>query len=62
MFLTIKLILNRTDYLRKMDLGLNNLQRLIGHKTQPTNQPNQTISGGIGMKVAVGAWLEFELA
>ena len=24
----------------KMDLGLNNLQRLIGHKTQTTSQPN----------------------
>ena len=23
-----------------MDLALNNLQRLICHKTQPTNQPN----------------------
>ena len=23
----------------KMDLALNNLQRLIGHKIQPTNQP-----------------------
>ena len=23
----------------KMDLALNNLQRLICHKTQPTNQP-----------------------
>ena len=22
-----------------MDLALNNLQRLIGHKNQPTNQP-----------------------
>ena len=25
--------------LMKMDLALNNLQRLICHKTQPTNQP-----------------------
>ena len=24
----------------KMDLALNNLQRLICYKTQPTNQPN----------------------
>ena len=29
---------NKTDYLHKMDLVLNNLQRLICHKTQPTNQ------------------------
>ena len=44
MFLTIKLmlnltVLNRTDYLHKMDLALNNLQRLICHKTQQT-KPN----------------------
>ena len=32
------IVLNRTDYLHKMDLALNNLQRLICHKTQPTNQ------------------------
>ena len=25
----------------KMDLALNNLQRLICHKNQPTNQPNK---------------------
>ena len=30
---------NRTDYLYEMDLALNNLQRLICHKTQTTNQP-----------------------
>ena len=43
MFFTIKLflhlncvlILNRIVYI-KMDLALNNLQRLICHKTQPT--------------------------
>ena len=28
---------NRTDYLYKIDLALNNLQRLICHKTQLTN-------------------------
>ena len=28
------IVLNRTDYLYKMDLALNNLQRLICHKTQ----------------------------
>ena len=27
---------SRTDYLQKMDMALNNLQRLICHKTQPT--------------------------
>ena len=44
MFLTIKLctyakltIFNRTDYLHKNDLALNNLQRLICHKP---NKPN----------------------
>ena len=33
------IVLNRTDYLHKMDLALNNLQRLIYHKTQQT-KPN----------------------
>ena len=28
---------NRTDYLHKMDLALNNLQRLICHKTQTSS-------------------------
>ena len=37
------IVRNRTDYLYKNDLVLNNLQRLICHKTQPTNQP---LSGG----------------
>ena len=32
-------IWNTTDYLYKMDLALNNLQTLICHKTQSTNQP-----------------------
>ena len=31
--------LNRTNYLHKMDLALNNLERLICHKTQQT-KPN----------------------
>ena len=35
------IVLKRTDYLHKMDLALNNLQRLICHKTQQT-KPNQT--------------------
>ena len=30
------IVWNRTDYLHKMDLALNNQQRLICHKTQPT--------------------------
>ena len=38
MFLTSKLCthvkLKRTDYLHKKDLALNNLQRLICHKTK----------------------------
>ena len=29
---------NRTDYLYKLDLALNNLQRMICHTTQPNNQ------------------------
>ena len=29
---------NRIDYLYEMDLVLNNVQRLICHKIQPTNQ------------------------
>ena len=35
------IVLNRTDYLHKMDLALNNLQRLICHKTQQNNKTNQ---------------------
>ena len=34
------IVWNRTDYLYKMDLALNNLQRLICHKIQTTNQTN----------------------
>ena len=36
------IVLNRTDYLHKMDLTLNNLQRLICHKTQQTSKPCST--------------------
>ena len=33
------IVLNRTDFFYiKMDLALNNLQKLICHKIQPTNQ------------------------
>ena len=32
------IVWNRTEYLYKMDLALNNLQRLIHHKIQSTNQ------------------------
>ena len=46
MFLTIKLcthvklnVWKRIDYLYKMDLALNNLQKLICHKINPTTQP-----------------------
>ena len=35
------IVWNVTDYLHKNGFGLNNLQRLICHKTQPT-KPNQT--------------------
>ena len=34
-----KIVWNRADYMYKMDLALNNLQRLICHKTHSTNQP-----------------------
>ena len=38
------IVLNGTDYLIKMDLALNNLQRLICHKTKPNQtKPNQYI-------------------
>ena len=30
------IVWNRTDYLYKMNLALNNLQKLICHKNQPT--------------------------
>ena len=43
------IVLNRTDYLHKNGFGVNNLQRLICHKTQQT-KPNQTIDF-IGQKV-----------
>ena len=33
------IVRNRTEYCIKMDLVLNNLQRLICNKTKPTNQP-----------------------
>ena len=37
------IVLNLTDYLHKMDLALNNLQKLICHKTQTTTQPTNQI-------------------
>ena len=42
------IVLNRADYLHKMDLALNNLQMLICHKTQQTNQPTKTDRGPQG--------------
>ena len=36
------IVLNRTDFYIKMDLALNNQQRLICHKTQQT-KPNQSM-------------------
>ena len=46
MFLKIKMYTHaklnlkkdRTDYLNEVYLALNNLERLMGHKTQTTNQ------------------------
>ena len=42
-----------------MDLVLNNLQRLICHKTQTTNH---TFPKGISLKVNVLARVKFEIA
>ena len=47
------IVLIRTGYLNKMDLALNNQQRLICHKTQPT-KPNQIKSGNWELLVAIG--------
>ena len=33
-----QIVWNRTDYLRKMDLALNNLQKFIFHKNQLPNK------------------------
>ena len=33
------IVRNRTDFYIKMELALNNLQRLVCHKPQPTNHP-----------------------
>ena len=35
------IVWNRTDICIKMDLALDNQQRLICHKNQPTKQPSQ---------------------
>ena len=37
------IVLNRTDYFHKVDLTFNNLQKLIYHKNQPTNQPTNQL-------------------
>ena len=37
------IIWNRTDYVYKMDLALNNLQRLICHKNPTNQQINQSV-------------------
>ena len=39
----------------KMDLALNDLQRLIYHKTQPTNQPEL-----YGFKYSYLIWIIFK--
>ena len=39
------IVWNRTDYLKKTDLALNNQQKYIYIENQPTNQPkNQPIN------------------
>ena len=47
---TSLIVRNRTDYLYKIDLALNNLQRLICHKpltNQPTNQLTSLLVHGV---------------
>ena len=45
-----------------MDLALNNIQRLICHKTQPTNQTNkQTNQSKVAVKVVI-AWIYIKSA
>ena len=39
------------DYLYKMNLALNNFERIIYHKTQPTNQQTNQISNKIKISV-----------
>ena len=39
-----------------MDLALNNLQRLICHKTQTTKQSNQKVKGASGMNSCVNIY------
>ena len=45
------IVWNRTDYLYKMDLALNNLQRLICHKTQTNSEIFQEWSEGRDQRV-----------
>ncbi len=64
MFLTLKLCTHaKLNFLKiklsiyiKMDLALNNLQRLICHKTQPTNKP--TVSKRHVSVLCFGAFLQ----
>ena len=44
---------NITDYLYKMDLALNNLQRLMCHKTQTTNQSCQSFTSNFQVRLVV---------
>ena len=37
------IVQNKTDYLHKNGFGINNLQRLICHKNQLTDQPRKQI-------------------
>ena len=69
MFLTIKLctyanrtdfFFNRTDYLRKNGFVLNNLQRLICHKTKQTKQTKLVLMF-VSYNLKVIAWLSFSL-
>ena len=52
------IVWNRTVYLYKINFALNNLQRLMWHKTQTTNQPN-SLPLNFGELVKTGAFSMF---
>ena len=47
------IVWNRADFCIKMDLALKNLQRLLCHKNQPTNQKHKYISSPSSYKQTV---------
>ena len=52
------IVLNRTDYFHKMDLALNNLQKLICHKTQQTKP---YVSQSIYLSIYLSLFLSIHL-